>query len=109
MIEDQPADRDVLAIPDTRPNMLLFVPYELAIGFGVLFLAIDTQMHSTVKGFIVVPFWLLAAALVRRDVNGVRVFMVRVRLAMMLLDTNRWGGLSASPWPLKAKRSRHAV
>jgi type IV secretory pathway VirB3-like protein len=109
MIEDQPADRDKLAIPDTRPNFLLFIPYELAILLGMLFFAIDTQMHSMVKGFIVVPFWLLAAALVRRDVNGVRVFMVRARLALMLLDVHRWGGLSASPWPLKVKRSRRAV
>ena len=109
MIEDQPADRDKLAIPDTRPNFLLFIPYELAVLFGMLFFAIDTQMHSMVRGFVVVPFWLLAAALVRRDVNGVRVFMVRARLTLMLLDVHRWGGLSASPWPLKAKGSRHAV
>jgi type IV secretory pathway VirB3-like protein len=109
MIEDTEPDRDVLAIPDTRPNFLLFVPYELAVLFGMLFFAIDTQMHSMVKGFIVAPFWLLAAALVRRDVNGVRVFMVRLRLAMMLLDAHRWGGLSASPWPLKAKGVRHAL
>jgi type IV secretory pathway VirB3-like protein len=109
MIEDQPADRDVLAIPDTRPNMLLFIPYELAVGFAMLFFAIDTQLHSMVKGFIVVPFWLVAAALVRRDVNGVRVFMVRARLILMLLDVHRWGGLSASPWPLKSKGSGRAL
>ena len=109
MIEDEPADHDVLAIPDTRPNMLLFIPYELAVGFGMLFFAVDTQLHSMVKGFIVAPLWLLAAALVRRDINGVRVFMVRARLTLMLLDAHRWGGLSASPWPLKAKGPRHAL
>ena len=75
----------------------------------MLFFAIDTQMHSMLKGFVVVPLWLIAAALVRRDVNGVRVFMVRARLVMMLLDSHRWGGLSASPWPLKAKGRRHAL
>jgi type IV secretory pathway VirB3-like protein len=109
VIDDAPPDKDLLAIPDTRPNMLMFVPYELAVLFGVVFFAIDTQMHSMVKGFVVAPFWLLAAALVRRDVNGVRVFMVRARLALMLLDVHRWGGLSASPWPLKSKGSRHAL
>jgi type IV secretory pathway VirB3-like protein len=109
MIEDVAADRDLLAIPDTRPNMLLFIPYELAVLFGVVFFAVDTQMHSMVKGFVVLPFWLLAAVLVKRDVNGVRVFMVRLRLAMMLLDVHRWGGLSASPWPIKAKGPRHAL
>ena len=89
--------------------MLLMIPYELAVLFGVIFFAVDTQMHSMVKGFIVVPFWVIAALLVRRDVNGVRVFMVRLRLGLMLLDVHRWGGLSASPWRLKAKGSRHAV
>lgn len=109
MIEDQEPDRDVLAVPDTRPQMFLFIPYELAICFGILFFAIDTQMHSMVRGFIVVPFWLIAAALVQRDVNGVRVFMVRVRIALMLLDIHRWGGLSASPWPIKEKAPRYAI
>lgn len=109
MIEDALPDRDLLAIPDTRPQMFCFIPYELAILFGILFFAIDTQMHSMVKGFVVVPVWLLAAALVRRDINGVRVFMVRLRLGLMLLDSHRWGGLSASPWPLKSKGVRHAV
>lgn len=109
MIEDQPADRDVLAIPDTRPQMFCFIPYEMAVLFGMLFFAIDTQLHSMVKGFVVVPFWLLAAALVRRDVNGVRVFMIRLRIMLMLLDVHRWGGLSASPWPLKANGERNAL
>jgi type IV secretory pathway VirB3-like protein len=109
MIEDQPADQDSLAIPDTRPQMWLFVPYELAILFGVLFFAIDTQLHSMVKGFVVLPFWITAALLVRRDVNGVRVFMIRLRLILMLLDAHRWGGISASPWPLKSKVRRYAL
>jgi type IV secretory pathway VirB3-like protein len=109
MIEEQPADKDRLAIPDTRPQMFLFVPYELAVLFGVLFFGIDTQLHSIFKGLIVLPLWIVAAVLVKRDVNGVRVFMVRLRLALLLLDAHRWGGLSASPWPLQAKDDRGAV
>lgn len=107
MIADEPADTDPLAIPDTRPNMLLFVPYELAVAFGTAFFAINNQTHSLKNGCIVIPFWILAALLVRRDVNGVRVFVIRVRLAFMLLDAWRWGGLSTSPWP--KKRYRHAL
>jgi type IV secretory pathway VirB3-like protein len=109
MIEEQPADKDRLAIPDTRPQMWLAVPFELAIMFGMAFFAIDTQMHSIFKGLLVLPLWIVAALLVKRDINGVRVFMVRLRLAMLLLDAHRWGGLSASPWPLNSTEDRGAV
>ena len=107
---DDPPDSNPLAIPDTRPNMFLLVPYGLAVLFGVAFFAIDTQLHSLVDGFVVVPFWIGAALLVRRDVNGLRVFMVRCRLTLTLLDAHRWGGQSVTPWPLKGKRGeRHAL
>jgi type IV secretion system protein VirB3 len=109
MIADQAADKDRLAVPDTRPQMFLFVPYELAILFGMAFFATDTFLHSMVDGFIVLPLWAIAALLVKRDVNGVRVFMVRFRLLMLLLDAHRWGGLSASPWPLNAREDRGAI
>lgn len=103
MIEDEAPESNPLAIPDTRPNMFLFVPYELAVLFGVAFFALDTMLHSIKDGFLVLPLWIVAALLVRRDVNGVRVFIVRARLVLMLLDAWRWGGLSATPWPLRPK------
>lgn len=108
-IEDEAPDKDKLAVPDTRPNMFLFVPYELAMLFFIGFFAINNQTHSIKNGCIVLPFWMLAALLVRRDVNGVRVFFVRLRLCLLILDQHRWGGLSTSPWPLKAKVDRFAV
>jgi type IV secretory pathway VirB3-like protein len=109
MIDDDPPDKDKLAIPDTRPNMFLFVPYELAMVFFIGFFAIDNQTHSLKNGLIVLPFWIISALLVRRDVNGVRVFFVRTRLIMLHLDQYRWGGLSTSPWPLKDRTPRDAV
>ena len=109
MIEDEKPERDRLAVQDTRPNLILFIPYELGMTFGIGFFAIDTQTHSIVNGLLVVPFWILAALLVRRDINGARVFFVRLRLCMLLLDQHRWEGLSATPWPLAAREDRHAV
>lgn len=109
MIADEAPDKDRLAIPDTRPNMLLFVPYELAVLFGIIGVATDVQLHSLLDGAVVIPLWVLAAVLVRRDVNGVRVFFVRLRLVTLLRDASRWGGLTVSPWPLKAKGRRDAV
>jgi type IV secretory pathway VirB3-like protein len=109
VITDDDPDRDSLAIPDTRPNMFLLIPYELAISFGMLFFAIDTQLHSLVKGFVVLPFWILAASLVKRDINGVRIFMIRLRLLFLYLDVARWGGFSATPWPSTERRPRRAI
>ena len=109
-LKDDDPDRNNLVIPDTRPNMFFFIPYDLAILFGVLFFGVDTQFHTWKYGFCVVPFWIGAALLVRRDVNGVRVFMTRLRLAMTMLDTYRWGGQSATPWMLKGRKAnRYAL
>lgn len=110
VLEDDPPDKDLLAKADTAPRMFLFVPIELAIIFFILFFAINTQFHSLVKGFLVVPFWIGAAILVGRDVNGVRCFMVRCRVATTMLDRYRWGGDSVTPWPTKGKRGdRRAI
>jgi type IV secretory pathway VirB3-like protein len=99
---DEEADCEPLAIQDTRPNMFLGIPYDLAIIFGAAFFAIDTQLHSMVWGFSAVPFWIGAAVLVRRDVNGFRVAWVRWRIGMFsMMDAHRWDGWSVSPWPLK--------
>jgi type IV secretory pathway VirB3-like protein len=98
---DVPLEEETLHLPLTRPNLFLMVPYGLAVAFGMAFFGIDTEFHSGKLGFLVLPFWSGAAVLVRRDLNGVRIFMVQVRLALTLLDTYRWGGPSAAPFPIK--------
>ena len=108
-IDDEPPEKHPIAAQDTRPNFFLFVPYELGMIFCIAFFAIDTGTHTLKNGFIVAPFWILAALLVRRDVNGVRAFFVRVYLWSLLFDQHRWGGLSTSPWPVKSKVQRDAV
>lgn len=107
MLTDDPPDVNALAKADTQPRTFLFVPYELAVGFVIGCAALDVQFHSWKLGFIVVPFWAAAALLCKRDLNGVRVFLVRIRLALTLMDAHRWGGPSASPWPLGDRRDRN--
>lgn len=98
MVTDEPPDQDVLAIPDTKPQMFLFLPYEFAIFMAMAFFVIDIQTHSLINGFLIGPIWFGFAVLVRRDVNGIRVMMVNLRYGLMYLGFHRWGGLSVSPW-----------
>lgn len=108
-IEELP-DKELLAKADTAPRMFLFVPSDLAIMFATAFFAINTLFHAITYGCVVFPFWMLAAVLTKRDVNGVRMFMVKWRLWLMLFDSYRWEGFSASPWPLNVKRKTdHAL
>lgn len=103
--KDEEPDSEPLAIQDTRPNFWFGVPYDLAILFFTAFLVINTQMHSMVDGLIVVPFWIGAAIIVRRDVNGFRVFWARSRIGMYsMFDAHRWGGWSVSPMGLNDQR-----
>lgn len=112
MLTDDRPETDLLAKSDTHSNLVLFVPYELFMLLLIGFFVIDIQMHSAVDGLAVLPFWAVAAALCKRDLNGVRVWLVRAKLAMTrpayFLDAHRWGGPSVSPWP-RGKRGGRAV
>ena len=100
--EEAEIESEVLHIQPTRPNMIGMIPYELAVTFGVIFFASNVFFHSLFIGFFVVPFWGAAATLVRHDLNGVRVFFVRLRLITVQADAHRWGAPSASPYPFRA-------
>lgn len=106
-MQDDPPDRDTLAKADTQPKMFLFVPWEL---FWCLFIGaamVGTVYHRFfgLGGVILVlPIWLAAAALCKRDIHGVKSFFVRAKLITFYLDAYRWqGALSPTPWPTKEK------
>lgn len=106
--QDDPPEVDVLAKADTQPHTFLGVPFEIAIVLGCGFFVINIQFHAIFWGLVVAPFWALAFILCKYDLNGVRVFLVRFKLALILLDAHRWGSPSASPWPLAgSKGERH--
>ncbi|MGH7043309.1 MAG: type IV secretion system protein VirB3 [Acetobacteraceae bacterium] len=102
----EPLESEPLHVADTRPALMFGIPMELAVVFGTAFFAIDTELHTPFWGFVVLPFWFLAAVLVRTDYNGVRVFFVWLRTSAVMFDSYLWGGASVAPFPVRLHGSR---
>jgi len=109
MLRDVPPERDTLPKADTQPKLILFVPWELFCGLFIGGCLICAVFHTLWWGFaLVIPIWAGAAVLVQRDMNGTRVFSVKVKLITLYLDAHRWdGALSVSPD--SSRNVRHAV
>ncbi|MDQ2830273.1 MAG: type IV secretion system protein VirB3 [Chloroflexota bacterium] len=106
MTEEEPLEEDVLQVALTRPALFLGLPYELAVLLGISGIVAGVQMHSFLWNFAPAPLWLLAAALVRRDYNGIRIALVWLRTSAVILDKDVWGGASVSPMPVRMKVRR---
>ncbi|HUZ62971.1 MAG TPA: type IV secretion system protein VirB3 [Acetobacteraceae bacterium] len=102
----EPLEAEPLHVADTRPALMFGIPMELAVIFGSAFFAIDTELHTPFWGFAVLPFWFLAAVLVRTDYNGVRVFFVWLRTSAVTFDSYLWGGASVAPFPARLREQR---
>lgn len=96
----EPLETDPLSVADTRPALMFGIPMELAVVFGTAFFAIDTELHSPFWGFVVIPFWFMAAVLVRTDYNRSRIFFVWLRTSAVMFDSYLWGGASLPPFPV---------
>lgn len=94
-------EEDDVQLPLTRPNLFLLIPYELAVGFGIGFFLLDNTFHSWKAGFAILPLWGGAAMLVKRDFNGIRVMLTRLRVIATMLEAYRWSGQSLTPFPMK--------
>lgn len=105
----EPLETELLSVADTRPALMFGIPMELAVVFGTAFFAIDTELHSPFWGFAVVPFWFLAAILVRTDYNGVRIFFLWLRTSAVMFDSHLWGGASLAPLPAIIREPREIV
>lgn len=106
MIDEQdiePSAED-LDVSMTQPPLILFVPYEVAVGLGVGAFAIGTKFH-TWKIFLAAPvLWTLAAVLVKRDPHAIDVLKVKVRLLRVWTTAYLWDGWSFKlPAPRRAK------
>jgi type IV secretion system protein VirB3 len=102
----EPLETEPLSVADTRPALMFGIPMELAVVLGTAFFAIDTELHSPFWGFAVVPFWFLAAVLVRTDYNGVRIFFLWLRTSAVMFDSYLWGGASLAPLPVIIRERR---
>ena len=96
---DDRLESSPLSVVMTRPAMMLFIPSELAVTLGMGFFLINNLTHNLYWGCVVVPVWIVAAGLVRRDYNAVRVWFVALRLMAPRLTAYLWGGASVSPYP----------
>ena len=55
------------------------------------------SFHTWKVVFFVPPLWILAAVLMKRDRNALRVLHVLLRLTRLWVTAHRWGGFSVSP------------
>lgn len=110
MLNDVPPERDTLAKADTQPKLFLFIPVELALAFIIAFFFIGSVFHIVWKHLVfIAPLWAGSAVLVRRDLNGVKVFNLKLKLILLFFDAYRWdGALSPSPSPDKSEGDRYA-
>jgi type IV secretion system protein VirB3 len=103
LAEEEPLEEDVLQVALTRPALFLGLPYELAVLLGISGVVLGIQMHNFLYNLVPAPLWGLAAALVRRDYNGIRIAFVWMRTSLVILDKDVWGGASVSAMPVKMK------
>lgn len=86
-------------LPETRPPMLFFVPFEL----GVMLICSATMFASVFKlygaALSVFPIWGACAALVSRDYNGVRVFTLKMYQTRQIAQGRLWGGKTINHAP----------
>lgn len=103
LAEEEPLEETVLHVPLTRPALFLGLPYELAVLLGISGVVLGIQTHNFLYNLAPAPLWVLAAALVRRDYNGIRVAFVWLRTSAVILDKDVWGGASVSAMPVKMR------
>lgn len=103
LAEEEPLEEAVLHVPLTRPALFLGLPYELAVLLGISGVVLGIQTHNFLYNLAPAPLWVLAAALVRRDYNGIRIAFVWLRTSAVILDKDVWGGASVSAMPVKMR------
>ncbi len=98
---------ETLHVAATRPAMLWGLPLQLALVFFVAAGVTGVAMHNALYDVAILPPWVAARLLVRRDYNAVRVTFLWLRTSASALDSHLWGGASVSPLPVKlSKRTR---
>lgn len=93
-----------LHVAATRPAMLWGLPLQLALVFFMAAGVTAVAMHNALYAVVVLPIWLAASLLVRRDYNAVRVTGLWLSTTGSALDSQLWGGASTSPLPVRISR-----
>jgi type IV secretion system protein VirB3 len=97
----EPLQTDTLYLAATRPAMFMGVPLALGAIFLMMTGLIVVLFKNPLYLAIMVPVWLASRELVARDYNAVAVLLIYLRTAGRSVDSDRWGGASVTPHPIR--------
>lgn len=99
----EPLQIDTLYLAATRPAMFMGVPLALGAIFLMMTGLIVVLFKNPLYLAIMVPVWLASRELVARDYNAVGVVLIYLRTAGRSVDSDRWGGASVTPHPIRIR------
>jgi type IV secretion system protein VirB3 len=99
----EPLETDTLYLAATRPAMFMGVPLALGAIFLMLTGFIVVLLKNPLYLVVMIPLWFAARELVARDYNAVGVVLLYLRTAGRAVDSDRWGGASVTPLPIRIR------
>ena len=109
---EQPLDEEEFDMSATRPPVTLGLPHTLTctlMVIGMFGLAlydtsniIDDLIFDVVWIIGIGTFWSAAKITLRSDYHGWDLFVAWLYLDFFFLDTNEWGGVHLSSFPLRS-------
>jgi type IV secretion system protein VirB3 len=99
----EPLQTHTLYLAATRPAMFMGVPLALGAIFLMMTGFIVVLFKNPLYLAIMIPVWFAARELVARDYNAVGVVLLYLRTAGRSVDSDKWGGASVTPLPIRIK------
>jgi len=99
----EPLQTDTLYLAATRPALFMGVP--LALGAVLLMLTglLVVLLKNPLYLILMLPLFFAARELVARDYNAVGVALLFLRTAGRSVDSEKWGGASVTPLPIRLR------
>ncbi len=99
----EPLQTDTLYLAATRPALFMGVP--LALGSVLLMLTglLVVLLKNPLYLILMLPLFFAARELVARDYNAVGVTLLYLRTAGRSVDSDKWGGASVTPLPIRLR------
>ncbi len=99
----EPLQTDTLYLAATRPAMFMGVPLALGAIFLMMTGLIVVILKNPLYLALMIPLWFAARELVARDYNAVGVALLYLRTAGRSVDSDKWGGASVAPAPIRIR------
>ena len=99
----EPLQTDTLYLAATRPALFMGVPLTLGAGFLMLTGFLVVLLKNPLYLALVLPLFFGARELVARDYNAVGVMVLYLRTAGRSVDSEKWGGASVAPFPIRLR------